>query len=436
MRYVLFIAAYLLAFTANAQQKEAKTKQTAIYEFDAARAIIHFDATADGKHWFAVDKFAQMQNIIINGRREELEFNEIPVATAQLSPDGNTLVWMGLERSYDAQGFNTTTTHLYEHTNAGLRLHGKFTADYNSLQFFPKFNKWVAILQAANNVNQKGEKDLIVENGKVISHGEPSPRMFSYDTTGTRWAYRASDKAKENLVSSTGKQFLYERRTANPYLPSDDPTVLLFTPDIKMFGTILDGRDYNLGFRDVAELFKTNYKATSSDTARFYIIFKNKKQPLFKWITNIAMDTAGRTIAYLASDPKEFGKSRRDDSRGVIVRDGNIIAGPYRKVGKLFISPSGKRIAYSASDGDEYQLYLDGKPVGKIGEYVDLSWSPDEKRIAYISMDDRGKMTVFANGKHSPIYERIGRIGWLVKGSGIEYLALRNTSLKKVVQYW
>lgn len=435
MRYVLIIAT-LFAFTANAQQKEAKTKQTKIYEFDAARAIVHFDATPDAKHWFAVDKFAQMQNIIINGKREELEFNEIPVATAQFSPDGKTFVWMGLERSYDAQGFNTTTTHLYEHTNAGLKLHGKFTADYNSLQFFPKFNKWIATLQAANNVNQQGEKDLIVENGKVIAHGEPSPRMFSYDTSGTKWAYRASEKAKENLISSTGKQFLYERRTSNPYLPSDDPTVLSFTPDIKMFGSILDGRDYNIGFRNVAELFKTNYKGTSFDTARSYIIFKNKKQPLYKWITNIAMDTAGSTIAYLASDPSEFGKPKRDDKKGVVVRDGKVIAGPYRSVGKLFLSPSGKRIAYTASQGEHYELYLDGKSIGKVGEYVDVSWSPDEKRIAYITMDERGKMTVVANGKHSALYDRVGRLGWQTKGNGVEYVALRNTSLQKVVQDW
>lgn len=436
MRYVLIIAITLAAFTANAQQKEAKIKQTKLYEFDAARSIVHFDATPDAKHWFAVDKFAQMQNIIINGKREEMEFNEIPVATAQLSPDGKTFVWMGLERSYDKQGFNTTTTHLYEHTNAGLRLQGKFTADYNSLQFFPKFNKWVAILQAANNVYQSGEKDLVIVNGKVLSHGEQSPRMFSFDTTGTKWAYRATDKAKENLISSSGKQFLYERRSSNPYLPSDDPTVLSFTPDIMMFGSILDGRDYNIGFRNVAELFKTNYKGTSSDTARSYIIFKNKKQPLFKWITSIVMDTAGTTIAYFASDPDEFGKPKRNDKKGVIVRDGKITAGPFLNVSKLFMSPSGKRIAYTVSNGQYFEIYLDGKSLGKVGEYVDVTWSADEKQMAYVSMDDRGKMTVVANGKHSPSYDRVGRIGWLAKTNAIEYVAIRNTTLQKVVQDW
>jgi len=435
MRYVLIIAT-LFAFTANAQQKEAKTKQTKIYEFDAARTIIHFDATPDAKHWFAVDKFGLRNSITINGKQEQTEFNEIPVATAQLSPDGKTLVWMGLERSYDKEGFNTTTTHLYEHTNAGLTLHGKFTADYNSLQFFPKFNKWVAILQAANNVNQSGEKDLVIVNGKVLTYGEQSPRMFSYDSTGTKWAYRSTDKAKENLISLKGKQFLYERRTPNPYLPSDDPTILSFTPDIKMFGSILDGRDYNIGFRNVAELFKTNYKGTSSDTARSYIIFKNKKQPLFKWINNIVMDTAGTTIAYLASDPNEYGKPKRDDKKGVIVQDGKIIAGPYRSVSKLFMSPSGKRIAYTASKGEYFEIYLDGKSLGKVGEYVDVSWSPDEKRMAYVTMDDRAKMTIVANGKHSPTYDRVGRIGWQTKGNGLEYVAIRNITLQKVVQDW
>lgn len=437
MRYVLIIFwITCFAVSVKAQYKEAKLKQTKIYEFDAARPIIHFDASPDVSHWFAVDKFAQMQNIIISGKHFGIAFNEIPVATAQLSPDGKTLVWMGLERSYDQQGFNTTTTHLYEHRADTLMLKGSFTADYNSLQFFPRFDKWIAILQAANNVSQTGDKDLIIENGVVLANGEPSPRMFSYDSTGTKWAYRSTDKARENLITSTGKQFMYERRTSNPYLPSDDPRVLSFSPDNMMFGTILDGRDYNFGFRHVAELFKTNYIGSSSDTARSYIIFHDKKQPLFKWITNVVMDTLGRTIAYLASDPKEFGKPRRDDKRGVIVRDGNIVAGPYRSVGKLFMSPSGKRIAYTATVGEHEELFVDGKSVGEVGEYVHLSWSPDEKRIAFVTMNDRAKLVVVANGKQSPVYDRIGRIGWHKHGNAIEYAAIRNTSLNKVLQSW
>jgi hypothetical protein len=427
----------LVALAANGQSyKEARIKQTKFYELDPARTVVHFDATPDGSHWFAVDKFGLRNQIVINGKREDTEFNEIPVATAQLSPDGKTFVWMGLERSYDEQGFNTTTTHLYEHHSNKLTLEGKYTADYNSLQFFPKFGKWIAILQAANNVNQKGDKDLIIENGKVIAKGEPSPRMFSYDTTGTKWAYRSTDKTKENLITSSGKQLIYERLTPNPYIPSDDPTVFHFTPDIVMFSAILDGRDYNFGFRNTAELYKTNYKSSAVDTTRSYIVFKNKKQPLFKWISNVSMDTAGRTIAYLASDPDEFTKVKRDDKKGVVVRDGKIIAGPYKGVGRLFMSPSGKRIAYTAAAVDHYDLYLDGKIVGPVGEFVDVIWSRDEKRLAFVTMDGRGKMSVIANGKRSPLYDRIGRIGWLEKGNGLEYVALRNTSLQKVLQDW
>ena len=148
------------------------------------------------------------------------------------------------------------------------------------------------------------------------------------------------------------------------------------------------------------------------------------------------MDTAGSTIAYLASDPNEYGKPKRDDKKGVVVQDGKIIAGPFHSVGKLFMSPSGKRIAYTASNGEYFEIYLDGKSLGKVGEYVDVSWSPDEKRMAYITMDDRAKMTVVANGKHSPAYDRIGRLGWQTKGNGLEYVAIRNISLQKVVQDW
>jgi hypothetical protein len=445
-RVLLFLASALFVLSsASAQQKTrsaatAKVKETPLYQFDAARAITHFDATSDGSMWFAVDKFGLLQNMITNGNRIQFDFNEVPVATAQLSPDGSFIIWMGLERGYDAEGFNTTTTHLYKNWRGKdgeeSQLIGTFTSDYNSLQFFPKFGKWIAILPAANNVNQKGDRNLVLENGKIMSKNEPNPKMFSFDSLGTKWAYRSTDGAKENLITSEGNVFLYQRKSANPNIFSDDPIVMNFTPDIKVFGSIVDGRDYDIGFRASARLYKTSYEAKKLDTARSYIVFQDKKHPLFHWINSIQIDSAGKTIVYFASDPSQFAIPKGNDRSAIVVQDGKTIAGPFARAGKLFLSPSGKHIAYSAikNNSKMYELFFDGKSLGTVGDYCEVYWSPDEKQIAFVTTDEKIKMYVNAGGKRSPSFERVGRIGWSKDKKSVEYVAIKTSTLVKVKQ--
>src|SRR5947207_11483620 len=83
----------------------AKISEKELYEFDIARPIEHFDALPDGSDWFAVDQFGLLQTMIIRGNRIEKRFNEIPRTTARFSPNGDYVIWMGLERSFDSQGF-------------------------------------------------------------------------------------------------------------------------------------------------------------------------------------------------------------------------------------------------------------------------------------------------------------------------------------------
>ena len=443
MHRTLFFLFILLATSANGQTpsaysayKEAQLKESVIYTFDAARTVTHFDATPDGKMWFTVDKFGVLENMIVGGNRIQFDFNSIPVATCGLSPDGSYIIWMGLERSVTEDGFNNTTTHLYKSWNVGkdgtrTDLIGKYISDYNQLQFFPKYKKWVALLPAAN-VKQEGEHDFAIENGNIISKGFPHPKMFSYDSTGTKWAYRSTDEADENLITADGSHLLWKRASKNPNIATNDPIVMHFTPDIKLFGSIFDGRDYSFGFRNEATLFKTTYFTSHSDTARSYLIFNNKKQPLYKWINSIQLDTAGKKIVYFASDPADFTAQKKDERNGVVVENGKVIAGPYIVVGRLFLSPSGKNLAWSAAKTTTLELYHNGKMIGALGNYLEVQWSPDEKNLAFVTSTERQKYYVVCGGKRSALYDRIGRIAFTADKTALEFVAIKNTKLLKV----
>src|SRR5688500_9995691 len=96
------------------QKNTAGITEKLIYEFDPARPVEHFDASPDGSLWFGVDGFAQIRNMIISGTRIEKEFNEIPVATAQIDPTNSYIIWMGLIRNVDLEGFNMTVTEIHK----------------------------------------------------------------------------------------------------------------------------------------------------------------------------------------------------------------------------------------------------------------------------------------------------------------------------------
>jgi len=447
IRTLLFLAGFLSLFPiinfskAIAQTSfankypSAKISEHELYEFDIARPIKHFDATPTGANWFAVDDFAQTQMMIIRGNRFEKRFNEIPVHTARLSPNGNEIIWMGLERSFDDKGFNTTATTIYKSTMQSVVPDsiGSFTSDHSILYFSKSGKHWAATLPASN-VYQHGLRDVVLFDGLIVGKDQPKPGMFSFNNDENGWAYRSTDGKDENLVTQFAVQKMYTRTNSNPYLPTPDPIVYYFTPDIKSLPYFLDGRDYDLGFRHSAALYKTTYFPNHQDTSHMYIIYSDKRQPNFRWISNIQIDSAGTHIIYFACDTTDEGRKIRNEKIGVVVEDGKIIAGPYAETGRLFLSPSGKNIAWSAKTDSTASIYVNGKKIGDIGEYVDFYWSPDEKKFAYLSGDERGKNFIVADGKRSPSYDRIGQVGWSADNKTVEYCAVKYDKLLQIKQ--
>ncbi|MDP4220369.1 MAG: hypothetical protein Q8916_12585 [Bacteroidota bacterium] len=444
-RFLIFIIFIVAAAPALAQKTEmplaekypaAKLSEKEIYTFDIARPVKHFDATPTGDNWFAVDEFGLMQTMIVRGVRFEKRFNEIPVHTARLSPKGDEFIWMGLERSFDSKGFNTTTTTVYKSTMQSVVPDsiGSFTSDYNSLYYSRSGNHWAAVLPAAN-VYQRGLRDVVLYDGLIIGKDNPKPASFSFGPDELSWAYRSTDARDEFLVTQYAVQKMYTRTNSNPYLPSPDPIIYHFTPDISSIRYTLDGRDYDFGFRHSAQLYKTSYFPSHQDTSHMYLIFGDKRGPNFRWINNIQIDTNGNHVAYFACDTTGEGRVlHRNEKIGVVVEDGKIIAGPYEDMGRLFLSPSGKNIAWSAKKNGTISLYLNGKRVGDVGEYVDFFWSGDEKKFAYLSGDERGKNFLVAGGKRSPAFDRVGRVGWTSDNKAIEYCAVKYDKLLKIRQ--
>ncbi len=413
-------------------QKTTGITEKLIYEFDPARPVEHFDASPDGSLWFAVDGFAQIRNMIISGTRIEKEFNEIPVATAQIDPTNSYIIWMGLVRNIDLDGFNMTVTEVHKASLAKSGLVtdsiGAFTADYNSLYFSRNGEHFAALLPRAN-IKQQGVRDVVLLDGKVISTEYQRPRTFSFGTGSDTWAFRANDDEMDYLITKTGAQVV-AKRDKNPYARPEEAIIRFFSPHNIALGGIVEGMDYNNNFYNSAALYKTSYRSAHRDSARHYMIFGNKVLPPHRWINNIAMDTAGTHIAYFGADPAWVPMG--DERKGVVVLDGKVIAGPYASTSLLFMSPSGKHLAWTVKEGEVMKLYYNKKYVGDVGAGMRFVWSGDEKNYAYVTSNARGKSIVIVGNKESAPFDRTGRLGFSRDGKSLEFLGLRAHKLYQV----
>jgi hypothetical protein len=431
-----FVNSYSFAQSAVDKYPEAKVIQKELYEFDVARPVKHFDALPDGSDWFAVDEFGLLQTIIVRGTRYEKRFNEIQPQTAKFSPKGDFLIWMGLERSYDEKGFNTTKTTVYKMTKKSDQPDtiGAYTSDYNSLSFSKSGRHWIAILPAAKS-DQIGLRDIVMIDGLIQSKNYPRPGMFSFDRDEKLWAYRSTDGADENLVTTFAVNKMYTRKVKNQMLPSPDPVIFHYTPDLKNSSGMLESRDYDFDFPHEAQVFKTSYFLDRQDTNHQYVIFNGKREPNFRWISQIQIDTAGTHIAYFACDTLgDTFHAIKNEKHGVLVEDGKIIAGAYDETGRVFISPSGKNLVWTASNRNEASLFYNGKKVGDVGNYIDMKWSPDEKKFAYITTTEKGKPFVVTGGKRSEVFDSIGRIAFSPDDKSIEYCAIKYNKLLHIKQ--
>jgi hypothetical protein len=404
----------------------ATTREEPIGQLDLARIVTHFDATPNGDHWVAVDKFGQMQGIVIDGNRFSREFNEIPVNTAQLSPNGSYTVWMGLTRGVTMRGFDSTVTTIFR----GFDSVGQFVSDYNTLSFSRSGAHWAAILPYANEM-QSADRNIVLVDGKVVGKNESRPRQFVFGEDESEWGFRTTVGDQELLTTSDGNKLTIRRVAipANPYALVKDSAVWHYSPNgIGRSGT-LEAYDFDFGTTPVAKVYRTSYDVAALDTARVYLTYGSYRSGLYKWIANVLVDSTGKHFGFLASAP---GSYESKANNGLVIIDGKVVGGPYPELARLYMSPSGKHYAYTGNTNDP-ELYVDAKPITK-ARTLNVVWSPDEKEYAYVAAGSNQKLFVVAGGKRSAEYERIGRVGWAKNGKSVEFIALRNGKLLRVRQ--
>lgn len=408
--------------------RPAPVTEDTLYSLDEARTVKNMDATPDGSHWFVVDEFAHWQYITIDGHPFPTRYHEISATGTRLSPHGDFLIWTGLMHAFTQYSFDSTSADLYRDTS--LIVHN--VSDYPTLEFGRSGEHWAALLPAAY-FKQTTDRDLIIVDGKLVRKGEPYPHQFSFSHDEQHWAYRSTNGLLEKLVTDRSDSAILLYKWPTPSATSSyDATVWRYTPDITIDHKFFEGRDYDYGFDHVAKVNKTAYSSLSADTARVYVNFNGHNGGLYRWASSFLIDDSGHHIAYAACDPTVTKKSR-NERRAVVVYDGKVFAGPFPGLTVLFMSPSGKHIAYSL-DLSSSKFYLDKKVLVKTSAVIEAVWSPDETKLAFIAAGEHGKYFVVADGKRSPLFERIGRLGWSADGRTVEFVGLINSKVIEVKQ--
>jgi hypothetical protein len=405
---------------------KAKVTETTVASLDIGRRVRTFDASPDGSNWLVVDKFGQWESIVINGERYPTEYNAIPATTARVSPNGKYAIWIGLQRSFTDDGFNSTLGTLFKGTDSIL----SYTSDYQKLFFSSDGENWAATFPYANE-KQVQDRNAVVLNGKTIGLNGGTPTEFVFGPNG--WAYRTSDEEKEYVTTQEGTSLLRTRKRAMGAAQPTDSIVWQYAAHQRLNDAELRAIDFDAP-GVVAKQLRTSYRAKDQKNALAFMVYDEKGQMPTRWITNVLLDTSGKTIAYFACDPSLNNKfNNRDERPGVVVYNGQKYDGPYTSLERLFLSKSGKNIAYSVS-GDSSRMVLNKRVLGPVGMISQALWSPDEKYFAYATSNDKNKLQVVAGGKVSPAYEHVGKMAWTNDGKFVEYMAIRNGKVLKVKQ--
>jgi hypothetical protein len=413
--------------TADKYFKPAKSTEQAIYSLDPARKVVLMDATPDASHWYIADEFAHWTQMTIDGQLIDRKFHEIPASGVRLSPKGDYLIWTGLMRAYTKLGFDSTSVYLYK----DMAPIGHYVADYPSIEFSHSGDRWATLLPYAYET-QLGDRDFVVVDGLVVHEREISPHQFSFSHDEKHWAYRATDGLVEKLVTDKADTsiFLY-KRTPLANGETWDPAIWRFTPDVTYNHRLYEGRDYDFGFTHVAKELRTAYSSISRDTAHVYMNFNDRNQPMYRWVSDVHIDDSGHHIAYFAASRAANASDSASTRQAVVVFDGQEMAGPFNSMGRLFMSSSGKHIAYS-TDEISSAFYLDKKLAAKTNQILDCVWSPDESHAAFITAGEHNKEFVVVDGKRSGLYEWIGRIEFSPDSKSVEFAGIRGAKLYKV----
>ena len=93
----------------------------------------------------------------------------------------------------------------------------------------------------------------------------------------------------------------------------------------------------------------------------------------------------------------------------------------------VIVTDDGSRVLVKAAQGSREQAIVDGVPgplCRKI-RFGNMAFSPDKKRVAYITELDQGKEAVIVDGVQSPVYENVGWLAFAPIGHHLAYKSIQ-----------
>ncbi len=124
-------------------------------------------------------------------------------------------------------------------------------------------------------------------------------------------------------------------------------------------------------------------------------------------------DGVSLSSPHFSPDGKRFSYAANDRSTGdswFYVIDGRR-GKAFDALGASFVfSPNGKRFAYAARRAGQWFIVVDGEPEVPVEGIVDhsLTFSPDNRRLAYAVAKRDGRAYLVVDGKAGPVHDHIG----------------------------
>ena len=204
---------------------------------------------------------------------------------------------------------------------------------------------------------RRDDKQILVYDGKEGPAWDSILHTGAYSQDSSRFVYQATKEDQTYIV------FVGEEATAIPMKGNDRA---VFSADLK----------------------RVAYGVLTA--TKWNVICDGVEGPRFEKAYPGLFSPDGTSYAYTATDAK---------SSKFVVLNGQQLQG-YEGVGTLVFSSDGKRLAYTATRGDEAMVVCDGKEGTAYPEVFYPIFSPDGKSMAYWARsENRKKYHVILNGK-------------------------------------
>ena len=403
--------------------------------------------SADGRHIACATTDGRRWRVIVDGRFGPWH-QAVAQGTLHFSAGGESFCYMARERDAWSVVTNGRGGPVVDGTNPKSFVFGPkgrrltYVARRSGKQLVvidgrcgPKFEKisWLPQFACGGRrvayVGVRGGKKHVVVDGNVGPPWDEIQYFPGFSPDGRHWWYVAKKGALQHVV--------FDGRVSRGW-----ESVGYRSLDTDGNGMVYGARDGNEWFlvrgEDRIGPFEgPTEPQVTGDGRLMYIASRNGKQrlvvgaskgPPFDYVMLPKFSHDGKTLVYRAS---------RGERQHLVV-NGTVGAG-YEDISKVTFSPGGGRVAYiatisraevspqtlSISGEDRKCVVVDGKPGPIFGDIDPPIFSPDGKRVAYLTGHLRFSPRVVVDHKPSPEYRDVERVEFSPDSKRFAYVAER-----------